>query len=182
MRPDAPITAGSPAATSVPKNHSFEVKNFTDADTLLVETWYPPEGHPCKAPLVGLIQRNGSMSFNHSITAGQARQMAEQLVQCADAIEGRQPDPLNGFTLCIDSSLEVECIETTEGETLRIAVPMFEAISLEQNFSDSAVLGHYIEIPLHHVPAVIAAMQKAAVFAAVDSPDRGGYVAERAGS
>lgn len=65
------------------------VSNFTDADVLQVSATFYEAGQVGEEELrlVMLRQSAGSMSFQHSMTPKQARDMAALLVQCAEALE-----------------------------------------------------------------------------------------------
>ena len=43
--------------------------------------------HPTIGPLVSIVQRQGAMSFQHSITPEQAREMADSLLTLANSFD-----------------------------------------------------------------------------------------------
>ena len=62
---------------------SIIIKNFTQRDEMEVIG----TNHANLGPLVNLVQRVGSVHFQHSMTPAQAREMAEALIQHANALE-----------------------------------------------------------------------------------------------
>ena len=65
---------------------AFTVLNWTLAYELEVSACAPHGEIPA---LVGVFARGGNLDLHHCMTALQARQMAAQLMLCADAIEAR---------------------------------------------------------------------------------------------
>jgi hypothetical protein len=66
---------------------SFTVKNFTDATTLKCKADDYRDDSQIGEALVHLIASGGSCSFQHSMTPTQARELADALHACANALE-----------------------------------------------------------------------------------------------
>ena len=62
---------------------SISIKNFTLRDEMEVVG----SNHDTLGPLVSLIQRVGSVHFQHSMTPAQAREMAAALITHANALD-----------------------------------------------------------------------------------------------
>ncbi len=83
----ASLPTAEHARKALPK---FEIDNWTGAYVLEIEAAEPCGMVP---PLVRICddrRSNSPLSFQHSMTAFQARQMAAQLMVCADAIDPPQ--------------------------------------------------------------------------------------------
>lgn len=65
------------------------VKNFVDRGALEVSTAYYKAGIGMEKPtaLVSLTQRSAGMTFQHSMLSHQARELAQLLLQAADAAD-----------------------------------------------------------------------------------------------
>lgn len=188
MRPNADeSTVGQTSAATPPTNTPaplprFQVSNFTRADVIDVQALRHQSESDRVTPLVSLVSSAGSLRFQHDLTPAQARQMAAQLMLCADALE--RTEPLNGDTgIQLSDCLTVDNIDIGHGDSIKVIVPMFEAIGLEvSDLTGKAPSSDYIEIPLHCVNAVIEAMKQASIYASVDLPagEQRGYLEGRA--